>query len=183
MTSYENGFRAGIEAAAKKATSFLVGDPANGVPLRSPSPHQIAEAIRALSPAAPEPGKTNDDGCLWCVHVIGPDDVHPAPDFGTAWSWAAAANRAFAGKSGDVLLRFTVALWPFDADGHAEGLKSGGRTRDIDFPALAKAAAPEPTKDEVARAERAIADLVGRSGKNIAIVDIARAALAAARGK
>lgn len=36
------------EAAAHMATSFLVGDPANGVPLRSPSPHQIADAIRAL---------------------------------------------------------------------------------------------------------------------------------------
>lgn len=37
-----------IEEAAKVATSFLVGDPANGVPLRSPTPHEIASRIRSL---------------------------------------------------------------------------------------------------------------------------------------
>jgi hypothetical protein len=36
------------EAAARKATNFLVGDPANGIPLRAPMPHEIADAIRAL---------------------------------------------------------------------------------------------------------------------------------------
>lgn len=36
------------ERCAWTATSFLVGDPANGVPLRSPGPHEIAKAIRAL---------------------------------------------------------------------------------------------------------------------------------------
>lgn len=35
--------------AAKVATSFLVGDPFNGVPLRSPMAHEIADAILALS--------------------------------------------------------------------------------------------------------------------------------------
>lgn len=38
-----------IEACAKLATSFLVGDPKNGVPLHRPSAHQIADAIRALA--------------------------------------------------------------------------------------------------------------------------------------
>ena len=37
------------EDAAKVATSFLVGDPFNGVPLRSPMAHEIADAILALS--------------------------------------------------------------------------------------------------------------------------------------
>ena len=37
-----------LEDAAKVATSFLVGDPFNGVPLRSPMAHEIADAIRAL---------------------------------------------------------------------------------------------------------------------------------------
>ena len=46
------GVALGIEAAAVNATSFLVGDPANGVPLRNPMAHEIAEAIRALDPAA-----------------------------------------------------------------------------------------------------------------------------------
>jgi len=40
------------EVAARKATSFLVGDPANGVPLRNPMAHEIADQIAALDPAA-----------------------------------------------------------------------------------------------------------------------------------
>ena len=37
-----------LEEAAKLATSFLVGDPKNGVPLRNPLAHEIADAIRAM---------------------------------------------------------------------------------------------------------------------------------------
>jgi hypothetical protein len=37
-----------LEDAAKVATSFLVGDPFNGVPLRSPMAHEIADAILSL---------------------------------------------------------------------------------------------------------------------------------------
>lgn len=40
--------REGMEMAAVKATSFLVGDPKNDIPLRSPGPHEIAAAIRAM---------------------------------------------------------------------------------------------------------------------------------------
>lgn len=42
---------AAYEDAAHKATSFLVGDPANGVPLRNPMAHEIADAIRAMTDA------------------------------------------------------------------------------------------------------------------------------------
>ena len=41
------------EACAKVATGFLVGDPHNGVPFRSPTPHEIADAIRARSKLHP----------------------------------------------------------------------------------------------------------------------------------
>lgn len=37
-----------LEEAANIATSFLVGDPANGIPLRNPMAHEIADAIRSL---------------------------------------------------------------------------------------------------------------------------------------
>lgn len=43
-----------LEAAAGVATSFLVGDPKNGIPLRNPMAHEIADRIRALK------GNTND---------------------------------------------------------------------------------------------------------------------------
>lgn len=36
------------EKAASKATGFLVGDPANGIPLRNPMSHEINTAIRAI---------------------------------------------------------------------------------------------------------------------------------------
>lgn len=36
------------EKAASKATGFLVGDPTNGIPLRSPMSHEINTAIRAI---------------------------------------------------------------------------------------------------------------------------------------
>lgn len=44
-----------IEECAKVATSFLVGDPRNGIPLRNPMPHEIAERIRSLT--LPEGGE------------------------------------------------------------------------------------------------------------------------------
>lgn len=43
------------ERCAKRATNFLVGDPKIGVPLRSPMPHEISEAIRALPIEPKEP--------------------------------------------------------------------------------------------------------------------------------
>lgn len=46
------GIAMGIKAAAREATSFLVGDPANGVPLHNPMAHEIADATRTLAPAA-----------------------------------------------------------------------------------------------------------------------------------
>ena len=47
--------REALEEAARKATSFLVGDPANGIPLRNPMAHEIAAAIRALAASPPTP--------------------------------------------------------------------------------------------------------------------------------
>lgn len=61
------------------------------------------------------------DTRLWCLHHIGPDDMHPAPDFATAQKWADYSNRAFA-KYADIS-RFVVALWPWAAATHAEGLE------------------------------------------------------------
>ncbi len=49
LTLFRQAIRAeALEEAATKATSFLVGDPKNGVPLRNPLAHEIADAIRAL---------------------------------------------------------------------------------------------------------------------------------------
>lgn len=57
------------------------------------------------------------DTRLWCLHHIGPDEVHPAPDFATAQKWADWANAKFA-EYADIS-RFVVAVWPWAADRHA----------------------------------------------------------------
>ena len=44
-----------------EATKFLVGDPKNGVPLRNPMPHEIAERLRS-SP-------------LWRTPVLTPEKI------------------------------------------------------------------------------------------------------------
>lgn len=65
---------------------------------------------------------TSVDQRLWCLHHIGPDDVHPAPDFATAQEWANHANefsQQYAGIS-----RFVVAVWPWTAKLHADGLEA-----------------------------------------------------------
>ena len=45
----EELIRRTLEWAAGEATKFLVGDPKNGVPLRNPMPHEIAERLRSLA--------------------------------------------------------------------------------------------------------------------------------------
>lgn len=63
---------------------------------------------------------TQADERLWCLHHVGPDEVHPAPDFATAQKWADWANHRFYDHA--EISRFVVALWPWPADRHAEGL-------------------------------------------------------------
>lgn len=60
------------------------------------------------------------DSRHWCLHHIGPDELHPAPDFATAQTWANWANGRFA-EHADIS-RFVVAIWPWDAASHAEAL-------------------------------------------------------------
>lgn len=66
---------------------------------------------------------------LWCCHVRGPDDVHPAPDYETALKWADYINslnwRGPKGESvavasiDDLILRAVPAPWPWSAEEHA----------------------------------------------------------------
>ncbi|WIA54354.1 hypothetical protein N6H05_14905 [Sphingobium sp. WTD-1] len=60
------------------------------------------------------------DTRLWCLHHIGPDEVHPAPDFDTAWKWAEWGNKTFA-QHADIS-RFVVAVWPHAPEAHAADL-------------------------------------------------------------
>lgn len=71
---------------------------------------------------------------LWMVHVLGPDEIYPAPDHATAVQWCAGMNGAIPGS--DVLCVAVPALWTGSSKDHAAGLKDA---RD-DFSALARPA-------------------------------------------
>lgn len=67
------------------------------------------------------------DNRLWCMHVSGMDEVHPAPDRATAQRWAAQFTVAHYRRNPsahpfDPVMNFTVQEWPHAADRHAEGL-------------------------------------------------------------
>lgn len=67
------------------------------------------------------------DETLWCLHILGPDDVYPAPDRATAQLWAAQwtvwhHRRNPMPRAYDPVVSWIVAPWPHDAASHAEGL-------------------------------------------------------------
>ena len=67
----------------------------------------------------------SDKNELWCVHIIGPDDVIAYPDKAAAETEAAALNAMFAVEAakhhGDAnwpACRAEVILWPYSAGAH-----------------------------------------------------------------
>ncbi len=65
---------------------------------------------------------------LWCLHVLGPDEVHPAPDRATAQLWAAQFTVWWQRTNPkpdrfDPIMSWIVAEWPHDAERHAAGLE------------------------------------------------------------
>ena len=80
---------------------------------------------------------------LWMVHVLGPDEIYPAPDHATAVEWCAGLNGAI--PDSDVLCVAVPALWTASSKDHAAGLKDA---RD-DFAALARPATSAASEGEV----------------------------------
>ena len=69
-----------------------------------------------------------DDG-LWCVHLVGPDDVWAMPSKAAAEAEAARTNEAIAIEDAKHVgdphwphARAIVIPWPYSADRHAEEL-------------------------------------------------------------
>ncbi|KMO18870.1 hypothetical protein [Methylobacterium indicum] len=83
-------------------------------------------------------GRGEGAGDLWCVHILGPDDVYAAPDLMTAVRWAQTMNRVadraeqkIANRQGRpltdderVLCYANVVAWPRSAADHAGALPS-----------------------------------------------------------
>ncbi len=63
---------------------------------------------------------------LWCMHILGPDDVHAAPSKAHAEKAAAALNAFHAAREEqsehDPKVEAVVAPWPHSAESHAESV-------------------------------------------------------------
>lgn len=71
--------------------------------------------------------EANANLTLWCVHILGPDDVHAAPSYLAAATHAHELNKALHRRlnSPDDILCFAYAApWPHSAESHAENLKT-----------------------------------------------------------
>lgn len=70
--------------------------------------------------------ETNADLLLWCVHILGPDDVYAAPCHSAAVIHARELNKTIHRKSRDLetILCFAYAApWSYSKDAHAEEVK------------------------------------------------------------
>lgn len=73
--------------------------------------------------AAPLREPSTPSAQLWCLHIEGPDDIHPAPSKAHAEKAAEWFNKRYAGEQ-DVMMRAVVEPYPYSAESHAEGVDS-----------------------------------------------------------
>jgi len=80
---------------------------------------------------------------LWCLHILGPDDVYAAPSKAAAVSCAARFNARFGpiAAQNDVMCEAVVVPWPYSPESHAESLPSWSQWRWPDAEQL------KPSKD------------------------------------
>jgi len=70
--------------------------------------------------------EANADLTLWCVHILGPDDVLAAPSHDAAAVHAHELNKAVhsrVSEPNDVLCFAYAAPWPYSREHHAEAVK------------------------------------------------------------
>lgn len=71
---------------------------------------------------------TQGDSSLWCLHVIGPDDVYPAPSKEAAEVAKLHLERYWGQKDGlghpfDPEIKFEAIPWPWSSESHAEDVR------------------------------------------------------------
>lgn len=83
-------------------------------------------------------GKDNSTG-LWCVHILGPDDVIAFPDRQSAEREAATINEAMADHAARrpsddnwPLLKAVVEAWPYSSEEHAADIAKNIRDMECD---------------------------------------------------
>lgn len=92
---------------------------------------QAAQMLKAGLAGAPDKAGDREGVDLWCMHILGPNEVHAAPDFWTALAWASELSAAIAGRAikenwaaDDNYLntQAVAARWPWSAEEHAKCL-------------------------------------------------------------
>lgn len=73
----------------------------------------------SAAPASPLPGGGD---ILWMMHVRGPDDIYPAPDYETAVAWCDYVNDVLAKAVPEVVTKAVPAIWTGSPESHADGL-------------------------------------------------------------
>ncbi|UQA71923.1 hypothetical protein K1516_07385 [Stenotrophomonas maltophilia] len=85
----------------------------------------VADALAARQPVG-EPVAFQLAGSepLWCLHVLGMDDVHPAPSKAHAEKAAAWHNEQFKDQAArlGISIEAKVVPWPHSAESHADGV-------------------------------------------------------------
>lgn len=80
----------------------------------------------AMLAAAPKAEPVSDpyklEPLLWSMHILGPDDVYPAPDLETAFRWCEYVNSQLAPRTPEVLCAAIPAPWDGTAEAHANSL-------------------------------------------------------------
>lgn len=69
---------------------------------------------------------------LWCLHIIGPDDVHPAPSKEEAERAAMWVNAKFSDVK-DVLIKAEVIEWPHSPESHSRSVSDFSKLWAIPF--------------------------------------------------
>lgn len=70
--------------------------------------------------------EANANLVLWCVHVIGPDDVYAEPSHAAAVASAEKLNRVLWSRPDapdDVACYAYADVWPWSAEAHADSIK------------------------------------------------------------
>ena len=75
---------------------------------------------RRAAPASPLPEGGGD--ILWMMHVRGPDDIYPAPDYETVVAWCDYVNDVLAKAVPEVMTKAVPAIWTGTPESHADGL-------------------------------------------------------------
>ena len=71
--------------------------------------------------------EANANLALWCIHILGPDEVYAAPSYSAAKIHAHEMNKALHSRLGtpnDVLCFAYAAPWPYGATDHAKSVKN-----------------------------------------------------------